>query len=390
MTTSPAGRGARPAATVTLGLLTGPGLPEELARELAAELPPLLAEHVGDEVRWAVRPLADPVATEAGRGATELIDAARARMLRQGWDLAVVLTDLPLRVGRRPVVADASATHGVGIVSLPALGPLGLRRRAGDVVARLVEGLVGEHAEPGGAARDDERRLARRRRIARRLAELAAPVRRVTPDDDEIDVRFVAAVLHGNLRLLAGMVRANRPWRLIARLSRALAAAAAAVVFALVTSDIWRLADALPWPRLALLTLLSTSAIVVFLIVAHGLWERPARPREREREQAVLFNLATTATLTLGVLCLYAALLAISLAGAALAVDDRVVGAQLGHHADLVTYVKLAWLASSLATIAGALGAGLESDAAVREAAYGYRPDRAAEHDRIRAEAVDA
>jgi len=372
VTTSPAGRSARPAATVTLGLLTGPGLPEELARELTAELPPLLAEHVGDEVRWAVRPLADPVATEQGRGATELIDAARARMLRQGWDLAVVLTDLPLRVGRRPVVADASATHGVGIVSLPALGPLGLRRRAGDVVARLVEGLVGEDAEPGGAARDDERRRARRRRIARRLAELAAPVRRVTPDDDEIDVRFVAAVLHGNLRLLAGMVRANRPWRLIARLSRALAATAAAVVFALVTSDIWRLADALSWPRLALLTLLSTSGIVVFLIVAHGLWERSARPRERE--QAVLFNLATTATLALGVLCLYAALLAIALAGAALAIDDDVIGAQLGHHADLVTYLKLAWLASSLATIAGALGAGLESDTAVREAAYGYRP----------------
>lgn len=380
MTTSPAGRSARPAATVTLGLLTGPGLPEELARELTAELPPLLAEHVGDEVRWAVLPLADPVATEAGRGAIELIDAARARMLRQGWDLAVVLTDLPLRVGRRPVVADASATHGVGIVSLPALGPLGLRRRAGDVVARLVEGLVGEGPEPDGAVRDDERRLARRRRIARRLAELAAPVRRVTPDDDEIDVRFVAAVLHGNLRLLAGMVRANRPWRLIARLSRALAAAAAAVVFALVTSDIWRLADALSWPRLALLTLLSTSGIVAFLIVAHGLWERPARPREREH--AVLFNLATTATLALGVLCLYAALLAIALAGAALAVDDDVMSRSIGRHADLVTYLKLAWLTSSLATIAGALGAGLESDAAVREAAYGYRPERATERER--------
>jgi hypothetical protein len=376
-------------ATVTLGLLTGPGLPEELARELAGELPPLLAERVGDEVDWSVQLLADPLAVETGRGAIELIDAARARMLQQGWDLAVVLTDLPLRVGRRPVVADASATHGVAIVSLPALGPLGLRRRAGDVVVRLVEGLVGEGSETAGGERGGERQLARRRRIARRLAELAAPVRRVVPDDDEIDVRFVAAVLHGNLRLLAGMVRANRPWRLIARLSRALAAAAAAVVFALVTADIWRLADALSWPRLALLTLLSTSGIVVFLIVAHELWERPARSREREREQAVLFNLATTATLTLGVLCLYAALLAIALAGAALAVDDGVMSRLIGHHANLVTYAKLAWLASSLATVAGALGAGLESDAAVREAAYGYRPERAAERERLHAEAIE-
>ncbi|MCW2953517.1 MAG: hypothetical protein JWQ48_2687 [Conexibacter sp.] len=339
-----------------------------------------------------MRVRADPLAAETGRAPTEIIDAARRRMLEEGWDLAIVLTDLPLRAGRRPVVADVSATHGVGLVSLPALGPLGLRRRVREAVLRLVEGLVGESLElrldgDGDGAGDEEDRVARRRRVARRLVELAAPERRVVPDDDDIDVGFVAAVVRGNLRLLAGMVRANRPWRLIARLSRALAAAVAAVVFALVTSDIWRVADALSWPRLTLLTLLSVSAIVAFLIVSHGLWERAARARDRE--QAILFNFATTTTLTLGVLCLYVALLALALAGAALMVDGDVMAEQIGHRVGLVTYAKLAWLASSLATVAGALGAGLESDAAVREAAYGYRPERQTERDRPGSEEID-
>jgi len=357
---------------VTLGLLVAPGLPEHLGPELAEQLAPLLAERVTDAVDWSVPVLTDPVAGDPYGGATAMVDTARRRMLEEGWDLAIVLTDLPLRAGRRPVVADASATHGVALLSLPALGAVGLRRRSLDALLRLVDGLAGENLDPriASGAGEDAARAARRARIDRRLVELAASVRPERADDD-VAVRFVAAVVRGNLRLLTGMVRANRPWQLIVRLSRALTAAIATVVFALVTSDIWLLADTLGWVRLALLTILSICGIVVFLAVAHELWERPQR-RER-REQTILFNVATTLTLTFGVLTLYIALLLLTVAGAALLVDPHAMAQQLGHHVGVASYVRLAWLAGSLATIAGALGAGLESDTAVREAAYGHR-----------------
>ena len=50
--------------------------------------------------------------------------------------------------------------------------------------------------------------------------------------------------------------------------------------------------------------------------------------------------------------------------------------AGLTHEVHLSDYVELAWLTSSLATVGGALGAGLETDEAVRDAAYTYQPDR--------------
>ncbi len=366
-----AGRSSR-TPTIALGLIAAPGFATDLASELAGDLPAALASHVSADVAWEVLVVSDPLAAEA-TGGTAMIDAGRERMVREGWRLAVVLTDVPLRIGRRPVVADASATHGVGLVALPALGAIQLRRRARDAIARLVDGLMGESQEGGG--REAERG---RRRVRRRLAELAR-AERVEPGDEDIDVRMVAAVLRGNLRLLAGMVRANRPWRLTARLSRALVAAIGAVVFALVTSDVWRLADALGVLNLAALTVVSLVTIVVFLVVAHGLWERPRDGIGRE--QAILFNLATTATLVIGVTCLYAALFVLGLAGAGLAVARDVLSEGVGHPAGLATYLRITWMASSLATVAGALGAGLESDAAVREAAYGYRPERTTERE---------
>ena len=355
-----------------MGLLAAPGLPTEVADALAEELPGLLAERVTDAVVWSVPVATDPAAATLS-GGVEAIDAARELMLKHGWDLAVCLTDVPVRIGRRPVVADASATHGVALISLPALGAVQTRRRARDAVVRLVDGLVGESLEPG------ERGARRRARVGRRIADLAAPVRAVEPPDDDVDLRFVAAVVRGNLRLLAGMVRANRPWRLILRLSRALAAAAVAVTFTLVTSDLWALSNALDWVRLLALTLLSVGTTVAWLIFAHRLWE-PAHGRAR-REQTVLFNTATTLTLLLGAAILYAALFALTLLGAGLVIDADVLSDTLGHRAGLGDYAALAWMASSLGTIAGGLGAGLESDQAVREAAYGYRVERISERE---------
>jgi Flp pilus assembly protein TadB len=101
------------------------------------------------------------------------------------------------------------------------------------------------------------------------------------------------------------------------------------------------------------------------------------------RKQVALFNLATTATVVIGVLSLYVALFLLALAAAAVLVVPSLFADGLGHPVHPADYLELAWLTSSLATVGGALGAGLESDEAVREAAYTYRPDPATAFDAV-------
>jgi hypothetical protein len=343
---------------VVLGLVAAPGAAAEVAGDLAGDLAGALRERHPDVV-WDVRVVEDGLVRPPADDA-EIVAAARARLLAEEWDLAVCVTDLPLSVDRRTVVAHASPVHGVAVLSLPALGAVGRRRRALQTSLGLVHALLGDDEGDG----DPEA-------LRRRVRELATD-----PADTTEGVRFTARVLSGNLTLLVGMVRANRPWRLTIRLSRALTAAIAAGVFALVTSDIWRLADRFGLLRLSAVGLGSVVAICVTLVVGAQLWERAGS--RRVRKQVALFNLATVATVVIGVLTLYATLFALALAGALLLVPSGLFAEGLGHAASLGNYLELAWLTSSLATVGGALGAGLESDEAVREAAYTHRPDQAA------------
>ncbi len=145
-------------------------------------------------------------------------------LLDRGWHLAVCVTDLPLQTARRPVIAHVSATHGVAVLSMPALGPVSVRKRTAETIVRLVGHILGDLAQAEGAAG----RLPLAEAVTRRMRELGARTER-----GEHGVGFVARVVTGNIWLLLGMLRANRPWRLALRLMRVLAVAFAAGVFAL-------------------------------------------------------------------------------------------------------------------------------------------------------------
>jgi hypothetical protein len=347
---------------VVLGVLAAPGLPQDLATEIEERLVDALRErHPGADWRVEV--------TDEGADATsvrELKETAREQMREHGWEMAVVLTDLPLLSGRHPVTAQASAQYRVAVVSVPALGAVNLEQRVVDAVVNAVEGILGERVGRRGGRRG------RRARMAARLRELSSPLGAARVRD-EGTIRFTTAVVRGNLRLLAGMVRANNPSLVVVRLSRALAAAGGTAAYALTSASIWQLADGASWVRLAAISLATSAATVATLIVAHHLWEES--DEAEDREQVMLFNLATFATVLIGVVTLYLALVLIAFGCSYALIADKPFAQQLGHPAGLGDHLQLAFLTSAIATLAGALGSLTESDFAVREAMYRYQPD---------------
>src|SRR3954453_18516071 len=132
---------------VVLGLVAPSGMPRELADQIAAELPAQLGNRVGD-VNWQVR-VAGAERADATPTSEALTQAVRRRMQEEGWDLAVALTDLPLRANTRPVRAHGVAMCRLGLLSFPALGARWAPRRAMRAVLNLVEGLLGEDVGRG-------------------------------------------------------------------------------------------------------------------------------------------------------------------------------------------------------------------------------------------------
>jgi hypothetical protein len=77
--------------------------------------------------------------------------------------------------------------------------------------------------------------------------------------------------------------------------------------------------------------------------------------------------------LSIGVLIMSAAVYVLTLLGSLFFLEPSVLGSSLGRSPTFGDHLVLAWLATGLATVAGALGSGLDSEDAVRRAAYGYR-----------------
>ena len=326
-------------------LVADPGAPAAIAERLSDSLPNALTDGASAGDKWdvSVRRHAYPIDEHAD--VSEVVCTIDPG--GETEDIVIYLTDLPRRQGTAPVIADISTSGRLGVISIPGIGGVFIDRR----VRNLARTVVAELTDQSDKHNPSMKRLMR------------------TQDDDV--VRYVAPTALSRLRLLAGMVYANRPWRLVTGMSKVMMAAFATGAVSLAYPTIWQLSDTMgPW-RLGTATILATAALIAWLIIEHKLWERPHSAEKRER--AVLYNASTVVTLLIGVMVFHAGLFFLLLLTAWWTLPPQMVAKNIGHPVGLLTLLLMSWLVAAIATLGGALGSGMEDDDVVRAAAYGVR-----------------
>ena len=340
---------AEVARTVTVGLIADPGLPERIARYLVEDLQADLAREIGG-AHWRI---------EASRETLPLSDtgeiplsASAPRVLEQhGWDAVVYLTDLPRRHEGEPILAELSSNDRIVLVCLPTLGAFRVTARTRAVLVPLLTSVAGGSDDAGAATR-----------------ALAG----TSSEPMSSGVRYLIRPGRLNrLRLLAGMVRNNRPGSLVPALSRTIAAGVGTGAFGVFYASIWTMADSLSPGRLALISVAVIVALSSWLIFYNGLW---TTDHDFDGSGSRwLDNAATLLTVGITVASMYLMLYLLLLGGALLIITSDYLADQLQRPVTALDYLRLSWLAASLGTVGGAIGSNFDSDRAIAEATYSRR-----------------
>ncbi len=342
----------------TVGLMADPGLSIALAQKLQSTTAQLLSSSLDSEVEWTVEIEQQSLALDA-KGEVELNIRSQEVRDRLGWDYLVYLTDLPKYANSDPMISSVNTEYGSAMISLPALGVL-RKNRVKRVLLQTIGVLHGTaNARSLGLGR-----------VSAATRDLS-PERNIPAPEANQNSYETLKGIRGRVQLLAGMVRGNRPWRILPGLSGAMAAATATGAFGVFYTSMWSMADYLSSPRLAAISLLSIAIMTIWLIAHNDLWERPLGGRRTERR--VSYNLATVITILLAVFAMYLGLFTVIFGGALIIIDNEFLAVQLGHPASIDKYLNLAWLSASLGTIAGALGSSLDNEQAVKKATFSSR-----------------
>lgn len=359
-------------------------MPATLVDILKEDIGQEFEKEIDNDLSWEIEVKIDPM-TGAAENVKEILDEAYKLKQNHHWDYAVCVTDLPIFDVKSTVLADANITRSVAQISLPAFGWRPTPRRLKKMIVQMVREM---HLR---RSYEDNRLTIRQKGVGSlsikkdyqpysKLKETFrfSNVRRCESpvDQEDTTARFIIfPKVNGLARILFGMTVANRPWAILPSFKGVVALAFATGAYGLIFPTLWRLSVIYQMPRFIGLMATAVVGMVTWIIFAHDLWEKKEKRKEKKKEKKLrwLYNSATVMTLGTSVMLYYLVLYILFLVAVTVFVPPDLYDQEANKNVGPVNYAALAWLVTSVATFAGAIGAGLEKPERVRKSAYSYR-----------------
>lgn len=365
----------------TLGIVSAPGLAEAKSRNLKDILQESLEKEIPGETEWTVEVQVDRIVGSATL-LKHIMDQTNRLKETNNWDGAIAVTDLPVFHKKSAVLSDINIDQEVAQISLPAFGSMPTTKNLKNTIIHIVKELTYRHMDEKENVRfvhkgigiqethKDEKRF---EKLAKVFHFTAIQRHELDKPSGGVSVRFLLRPkINGKLKILFGMMMLNRPWSIIPSFKKVIGLAFATGSYMIIFNTLWQMSAVYETPRFIALMLLAMFAMVVWIIFAHNLWEKKSDNYGSD-ELYKMYNLATILTLSFSVILFYIAMFILFLFAVGVFVPDKTFEDVVQQNIHFKDYVKLAWLVSSAATVAGAIGAGLENEDEVKRNAYGYR-----------------
>ena len=330
----------------TIGLVVAPGVTEKLAQSLIDDIPNILSEQDNHQRDWQVDLVVDPL-TGFAESVEEIFKKIQDYHDKREWDYIVGITDLPMFYHQNVLALDINKKNGAAIFSYPAFGWRPVKNRFKHAIVTIINEL--HYSEREHVGYDDNNRV--KKEINKQF-----PFSRIEKTEVHLKetgnnhLRYLSNSRSlGMMRLVSGMTFANNPLNMMASLSNIVAIAFTTGAFGLIFSTMWNMGlDFSVW-RLFGISIMAILGMLVWIMVSHSLWE--STKEAKHKRIVMLYNLTTIMTLFIAIVIYYMVLYSLF----------------------LIADLSIPWFATSISTVAGAIGAGLLNDQLIKESTYGYR-----------------
>ncbi len=312
-----------------------------------------------------------------------LLDRAQARMEEAGWQFSFLVTDKNDHASKSDPTT-LSFSHSAAIIYLADSVADIEQVQDGEVAARCCQLIITSLARLNGLAHLEEKA------VKNRDLEVENPLSPKETMELEGSLHSLAdGILKRGVKEIRGLalyariifshpmrvlrtVLSHRPLRMVFSLGKLVFAAMAALVLALLSTELWYLGVGINAWRLALIAVTVLLVATLYVVFRQQLYVR--RVSRSLSEQAAFFNLTSFLTIFSVLLALFLIIFVVTIlvtvgAYPRYIIEDWVMQSDVG----FFDYVRVSLLISSMAMVVGALGAGLEENQHFRQVMYTER-----------------